>query len=55
MRQVVDTPHGRAITCQARSAAVTALGFHATAWHPPEDTGFFQPVFTARLPGHETV
>lgn len=42
-----------ALTQSQITAVVTSQGFHETAWHPPEDTGFFQPVLTARIPDHK--
>ncbi|MFD2415846.1 hypothetical protein [Amycolatopsis pigmentata] len=39
-----------ALTQNQITAVATGVGFRETVWHPPEGTGFFQPVLTARLP-----
>lgn len=40
-----------ALTRTQLDHALHAAGFHRTQWHEPDDTGFFQPVVTARLGG----
>lgn len=37
-----------AVTEQETAASATAVGFTAAAWHAPADTGFHQPLLTAR-------
>ncbi|WP_370150765.1 class I SAM-dependent methyltransferase [Streptacidiphilus sp. EB129] len=38
-----------ALTSQQLEGFVTGAGFDRTAWLPPEDSGFFQPLLTARV------
>jgi SAM-dependent methyltransferase len=41
----------RALRRAELEAALRAAGFEDLAWHPPEETGFYQPLATARAPG----
>jgi SAM-dependent methyltransferase len=38
-----------ALTRAQLDQAVRAVGFHRLQWHEPDETGFFQPILTARL------
>jgi SAM-dependent methyltransferase len=40
-----------ALTRDQIMSYVTGAGFCDAAWHAPEETGFFQPLLTARVPG----
>lgn len=40
----------RAIARAELEAALSAAGFREIAWSEPEDSGFYQPIVTARLP-----
>ena len=41
----------RALSRAVLSRALTAVGFHEVTWRMPTETGFYQPVVTARAPG----
>ncbi len=40
----------RALQRSELNDAVTSAGFHEVKWMMPEDSGFYQPIVTARLP-----